>query len=424
MNEKLLQFIWQFRYFTQTFLCLTNGDSIQIIHAGEINTNQGPDFIVGEIKINQTHWVGNIELHVNASDWYKHKHNYDERYEKIILHVVWNDDQPVLDTFGNQMPTLLLQDKVANILLERYSVLMNAQTQLPCAPWLDTINELVWSSWKERLVVERLTKRAEKIIIKLNEYKGDWESICWLKVGSIFGGKVNDSSFESIIQSIPLVILQRHRLDTLQLEAMLLGQAGFLNKNFKESYSLILQKEYNFLRKKYNLLPVQQQPQFLRMRPASFPTIRFAQLAALFQNEPHLMQQIKSIESVKIFHQLFSLTASDHWNTHYRLEKVSKFKKKEIGKQLKNNLLINAIVPLLFAYGVYHKNQSYQERAVELLYQLPAEQNQVLKIWKSVPFSQNTAFHTQALLELKQFYCNKKACLSCTIGNGILRKRV
>ena len=424
MNENLLQFIWQFRYFAQAFLYLTSGDKIQIIRTGEINTNQGPDFIAGEIMINNTRWVGNIELHVNASDWYKHKHNKDERYERIILHVVWNDDQPVKDTVGNQLPTLVLQDKVASILLERYNVLMNKQAQLPCTPWLDAFDELVWSSWKERLVVERLTKRAEQIFIKLKQFKGDWESICWLQIARVFGGKVNASSFESVMQSISLVILKRHRLDNLQLEALLMGQAGFLNIKMEEPYSLILQKEYSFLRKKYNLQPLQQQPQFLRMRPASFPTVRFAQLAVFFQQQPQLMQQIKSIESVNNFYLLFSKTATAYWDTHYRLGKVSGFQKKEIGKQLKNNLLINAIAPLLFAYGLYHQNSLYQERAFELLYQLPAEQNQLLKIWESISVKQNAAFHTQALLELKQYYCDKKACLNCTIGNGILKKRV
>jgi hypothetical protein len=424
MNEKLLQFIWQFQYFNQSFLSLTDGNTIKVIRPGELNTNQGPDFIAGEIIINNTRWVGNIELHINTSDWYKHKHNTDNRYESIILHVVWNDDVPVKDALGNQLPTLVLQDKVANILLDRYKILMNEQILLPCASWLNTIDDLVWTSWKERLVVERLTKRAEQIFVKLKLFKGDWERVCWIQIGRVFGGKVNANSFEFIIQSIPIVVLKRHRLDILQIEALLMGQAGFLNKDLKESYALTLQKEYMFLKNKYSLSPLQLQPQFLRMRPASFPTIRFAQLAVFFQKHPQLMQHIKSIKSVKIFHQLFCITASDYWDTHYRLDKESKFQKKEIGKQLKNNLLINAIIPLLFAYGLYNQNSLYQELAIELLYQLPVEKNQVLKIWESLPVKQNTAFDTQALLELLQFYCNKKACLNCTIGNGILKKGV
>ena len=424
MNEKLLQFIWQFQYFKQSFLNLTDGNSIQIIKPGELNTNQGPDFIAGEIVVNNTRWVGNIELHVNASDWYKHKHNSDCRYDNIILHVVWLDDLPVRDLLCNLLPTLVLQDKVANILLERYEVLMKGQTLLPCVSWLNTIDELVWTSWKERLVIERLTKRAEQIFDKLKQFRGDWERVCLIQIGSIFGGKVNANSFESTIQSIPTVVLKRHRLDILQIEALLLGQAGFLNKDLKDSYALTLQKEYLFLKNKYSLSPVQLQPQFLRMRPASFPTIRFAQLAVFLQKHPQLMQQIKSIKSVNFFYQLFSVSASKYWDTHYRFEKVSQYQKKEIGSQLKNSLLINAITPILFAYGLYHQNSLYQELAIELLYQLPDEKNQALKIWESVPVKQNTAFDSQALLELHQFYCEKKACLSCTIGNGILKKGV
>ncbi len=424
MNEKLLQFIWQFQYFNQTYLSLTDGNSIRIIKPGSLNTNQGPDFITSEIVLNNIRWIGNIELHVNASDWYKHKHHTDRRYENIILHVIWNDDLPVKDALGNLLPTLVLQDKVANILLDRYESLMKAQTLLPCASWLNKINELVWTSWKERLIIERLTKRAEHLFVKLKLFNGDWERVCLIQIGRVFGGKVNANIFESIIQSIPLVILKRHQHDVVQLEALLMGQAGFLQNDLKESYALALQKEYMFLRNKYSLTPLQLQPQFLRMRPASFPTIRFAQLAAFFQKQTHLMQQIKSIQSVNIFYQLFNSAASDFWNTHYRFEKESINKKKEIGMQFKNNLLINAIVPILFAYGLYNQNSLYQEQAIELLSQLPAETNQALKIWESLPVKQEVAFDTQALLELHQFYCNKKACLNCAIGNGILQKGV
>ncbi len=424
MNEKLLQFIWQFQYFNQSFLNLTDGNSIRIIKPGQLNTNQGPDFIASEIVINKTRWVGNIELHVNASDWYKHMHHTDKRYANIILHVVWNDDVPVKDALGNLLPTLVLQDKVANILLDRYESLMKAQTQLPCASWLNKINELVWASWKERLIIERLTKRAEHIFVKLQQFNGDWERVCLIQIGRVFGGKVNANIFESIIQSIPLVILKRHQHDVVQLEALLMGQAGFLQNDLKELYALTLQKEYLFLSNKYTLKPLQLQPQFLRMRPASFPTIRFAQLAAFIQQHTHLMQQIKSIQSVTIFYQLFNTAASEFWNTHYRFDKESISKKKEIGLQFKNNLLINAIVPLLFAYGLYNQNSLYQELATELLSQVPAETNQVLNIWESLPVKQKTAFDTQALLELHQFYCNKKACLNCSIGNGILQKGV
>ncbi len=424
MNEKLLQFIWQFQYFNQSFLSLTDGNAIKIIKSGELNTNQGPDFIAGEIVINNTRWIGNIELHINASDWYKHKHSSDKRYANIILHVVWNNDLPVKDTLGNQLPTLVLQDKVANILLERYNTLMNVQSQLPCAFWLNTIDELVWASWKERLVIERLTKRAEQIYIKLKYFRGDWERICLIQIARVFGGKVNANSFESIIQSIPIVVLKRHRLDILQIEALLMGQAGFLQNDLKDSHALALKNEYLFLKNKYSLIPAQLEPQFLRMRPASFPTIRFAQLAVFFNKQPQLLQQIKSIDSVKIFNKFFSVTATEFWDTHYRFEKESKFLQKEIGKQLKNNLLINAIVPLLFAYGLYLQNTLYQERALDLLFQIPAEQNKQLEIWEALSIQQNTSFNTQALLELKQFYCDKKACLCCSIGNGILKKGV
>lgn len=424
MNEKLLQFIWQFQYFSQSFLSLTDGSAIKIIRSGELNTNQGPDFIAAEIVINSTRWVGNIELHINASDWYKHKHNTDRRYASIVLHVVWNDDLPVKDMFGNLLPTLVLQNNVANILLERYSKLMNGQTQLPCASWLSSIDDLVWASWKERLVIERLTKRAEQIFIKLKQFRGDWERVCLIQIARVFGGKVNANSFEFIIQSIPIVVLKRHCLNVLQIEALLMGQAGFLQNDIQDPYSLTLQKEYQFLRNKYSLSPIQLQPQFLRMRPASFPTIRFAQLTVFLKEQPQLLQQIKLIDSVKIFNNLLNVTATKYWDTHYRFEKESKFLKKEIGKQLKNNILINAIAPLLFAYGLHHQNSFYQERAVDLLFQLPAEKNKQLKIWESLLLKKNTSFDSQALLELQQFYCNKKACLNCAIGNGILKKGV
>ncbi|MFI5186349.1 MAG: DUF2851 family protein, partial [Chitinophagales bacterium] len=270
MTERLLQFIWQFRYFNKSELATTKGENLQIIHQGQLNFNQGPDFSEAKIRIGETTWVGNIELHCKTSDWKKHNHHNDDNYNSVILHVVWEDDL----SENSLIPILELKERVSKILLERYEMLMNAAGFIACEKTIHTVRDITWKSWKERLLAERLTRKANTAEVFLKQSNYHWEEAFWWLLARNFGMKVNADIFEEIARSVPLTILAKHKNQIHQLEALLLGQSNLLNEDFEEDYPGMLQKEYEFYKKKYDLKPIAGSTFFLRMRPGNFPTIR------------------------------------------------------------------------------------------------------------------------------------------------------
>lgn len=422
MNERLLHFIWQFQYFNKHNLETTAGESLQVLHPGRLNTNQGPDFSAAKLRIGGTVWVGNIELHVNASDWFAHHHTADANYARIILHVVWNNDVIVPGNSGEPLPTLELQPLVPVIMLQHYTALMQANGPVPCASFLPVLENVAWLAWKERLVAERLQRKADQVLEQLHQAGKHWEEVCWWQLARNFGMKVNAALFEQVARSLPVTQLGKHKHQLHQLEAMLMGQAGLLNGSFTEDYPQLLQREYRFLAKKYTLEPVAKAPDFLRMRPANFPTIRLAQLAVLIQQSSHLFSKILETGSPVALRKLLDVTANDYWHYHYLFDEPTAYKPKKLGKLMAENVIINTIVPLLFAYGIYHQNNRYKEQAVQLLNQLPPEHNAITREWERYGVANEQALDAQALLELKQEYCCAKKCLHCAIGTRLLRQ--
>ncbi len=424
MTERLLQFIWQMQYFNSTDLRTASNDLLRIVYPGYLNTNQGPDFQEASIRINATTWVGNIELHVKASDWKLHCHEGDENYRNIILHVVWENDYEVRDGWGNRVPVLVLQDKVPKLLLQRYEELMHAPTVIPCSGSIATVPEMIWSSWKARLVAERLQRRVQSIEQYLKETKRHWEEVFWWMLARNFGIAVNSDAFEAIARSLPVSILAKHRHQIHQLESFLMGQAGLLQADFKEDYPRMLQKEYLFYRKKYNFQPVPRSVHFLRMRPGSFPSVRLAQLAKLLQRLPRLFSRIKSVSAREELKALLTVTANDYWHYHYRFDEASSFKEKMLGRQMIDNIIINTIVPVVFAYGDMKQEQSYKDKALQWLEETPAEHNRITRQWMSLGLANRSAYDSQAYIELAKMYCFTKGCLSCAVGAAILKRSV
>ena len=422
LTERLLQFIWQFQYFNKYQLCTDAGESLQIIHPGTFNTNQGPDFLGAKIKIGQTVWAGNVEIHIQASDWLLHKHETDENYQTIILHVVWNGDTVIYDKNGNKFPALIIEPLVSKMMISHYEQLMQAEAFVPCQSFLPVLTKLGWQSWLERLLVERLQKRAAVIFEKLRATENHWEEVFWQMLARNFGMPVNADAFESMAQSIPIKILARHKLQIQQLEALLLGQAGLLNEEFSEPYALLLQREYRFLKHKYNLTEAAIKPLFLRMRPAGFPTVRVAQLAMLVHQSDHLFSKIIEAKSYAEVMRFLNVTANDFWHYHYNIGTTTAYKPKALGEQMAENILINTIAPLLFAYGLSGDNQAYKDKAIEWLLQTKSEQNNIIKKWRSFDVMCDNAMETQGLLELKKHYCDTRKCLDCAVGNKILKQ--
>ena len=417
MNERLLQFIWQFRYFNLNELFSVDGEPIMIIHAGNYTTNQGPDFLDAKIKIGDTTWAGNVELHVQSSDWVIHQHSKDGNYNNIILHVVWKDDV-VLDL---PFPVLELQSKVSKLLLKKYYELMQAGTFIPCQNNLQHTDELTFANWKERVLVERLQEKSQVVMAYLANNNNHWEETFWWLLAKNFGLKVNSEPFEKIARSLPLAVLAKHKSQVNQVEALLFGQAGLLTGEFKDDYCILLQKEYAFLQKKYQLVPVKIPLHFLRMRPSNFPTVRLAQLSMLVHNSLHLFSAITATEKLSGVKKMLDVTANDYWHYHYLLDEASTFKEKNLGAQMINNILINTVIPILFVYGQYLNENKYKEKALRWLEETAAEKNSIIQGFAATGIKIKNAFDSQALIQLKNNYCNKKRCLECAIGNKILK---
>jgi hypothetical protein len=424
MNEKLLQFIWRFQYYDSNALETTEGESLSIERPGIWNYDQGPDFLEAYICIGTTRWMGNIELHIRSSDWQRHGHTADIRYSNIILHVVWEDDRPVKDRSDRCIPTLVLGNRVPKLLLERYRQMMQTLVRVPCHAFLPALSELGWHAWKERLVVERLMRKSAHILEWLAQTQYHWEEVCWRMLAANFGLKVNMALFEMVAANVPAALCAKHRAQPLQVEAMLMGQANLLSGKYTDAYAIMLQREYHFLRKKYRLQTLQKQPAFLRMRPAAFPTIRLSQLAVLQTKNPGLFRKLEETEDLETVIRLFMVTANDYWHYHYRFDEETAFQPKQLGRQTAENIIINTVAPLLFAYGTYKQEHGYRERAIQYLGRLSPEHNQLTGGWQQSGVPNASAFDSQALIELTNHYCIHRRCLECAAGNRILRNNV
>ena len=417
MTERLLQYIWQFQYFNKTSLQTVEGETVEIVYQGSYNTNQGPDFFEAKLKIGNTLLIGNVELHCKTSEWNTHKHSADKNYANVIAHIVWENDC----TLPNNLPTIILQDRVSKILLKKYQKLLNTSSFIPCENSISTVPEITWLSWKERLLIERLEQKSTSANEYLSKNNYHWEETFWWMIAKNFGIKVNSEAFEKIAQSIPITVLAKHKNQLHQIEALLFGQAGLLDKDFEEDYPILLRKEYQFYKSKYNLQSTNANLFFLRMRPANFPTVRLTQLAMLIVHSVHLFSKIKEIEEVENVKKLLNVTANDYWHYHYNFDELSTYKIKNVGVQMINNLIINTVIPILFAYGHYTKEHHFKDKALRWLTQLTAEKNSRINGFLALQITIKNAFDSQSLLQLKNEYCSKKRCLECAVGNKLLK---
>jgi hypothetical protein len=419
LNEKLLQFLWQFQYFDKTDLKTSRGEAIEILHPGQLNNNQGPDFLEAQVRIDGTLMVGSVEIHLRTSQWIEHGHQDDANYNNVILHVVFENNKE--EDVAFPLPILELQSRISNLLIDRYAALMDTRAFIACHNSIAATRDIIWASWKERLLAERLTRKSAIVFDFLKGNAAHWEEIFWWMLARNFGLKVNIEAFEAMARSIPTRILGRHKNQIHQLEALLMGQAGLLNATFSEDYPRLLQKEYKFLQQKYALKPIQVPIYFHRMRPGNFPTVRLAQLAMLIFNSAHLFSKIIEAENVKDINALVEVTANDYWHYHYRFDEPSGFKKKVVGKTMIDNIVINTIVPVLFAYGLHHKEEKYKIKALDWLEHTGAEENNITNNFASLGLSNKSAYESQAYIELKTQYCDHKHCLKCSVGNAILK---
>lgn len=418
MQEALLHHIWKFKLITSGELKTTDGETVEIVNPGRHNHDAGPDFLEAKIKIGETLWAGNVELHVRASDFILHGHETDPNYEKLILHVVYDDD--LEGRADLKCATLEMKDHVSDQLLWKYKSLIGKKDGLPCDSEFMQVDELVRNSWLDRLLIDRLDQRVSAIRELVSTLNGDNEQAFLVRVARGFGQKVNADAFEQLARITPWKVLAKHAHSVQQLEAILFGQAGMLDQPV-DDYSAKLKSEYDFLKAKFGLEAMRADRwKYLRLRPANFPSIRIAQLASLLQNRMPLIASL--IDDSKMKPQKFEIQASEYWNDHHKFGASSKGKPKRLGATTWNGIIMNALVPFAFHLADQRGDEQLKERWVESLNDLPQESNSVVSKFEEVGFAPASAYASQALLQLHSLYCSMGNCVNCAIGSAILGK--
>ncbi len=423
MEEQLLHFIWQRKLFDHSDLKTTSHEPIEIHHPGSANYNQGPDFLQSRILIGHQLWAGHVEIHIRSSAWYLHMHDQDAHYNNVILHVVWKEDQPVHTLDGYLIPCLELAERVDEGLLERFRHLMRNEEWVPCASSLMEVSSLVRTSWLERLMAERLEAKAEAINDIRNQYKGDWEQTFYVLLAKQLAAPVNSDAMDELCRTIPLSLLRKHSNRIDQMEALLFGASGLVNKDMNDEYVIRLKSEFAFLRKKYSLTPMEAlRWKFLRMRPAHFPTIRIAQLAKIISNLAYFVARVESKQNGNDWIELFSVVPMhSFWDHHYHFTASSPEMPKQLGKSTAISLVINVVAPLMFVYGKHQGKPLLKEQAISLLEEMPAEKNALISGWKKAGWEACNAGETQGMIQLKKKYCDQRRCLHCAIGLQVIK---
>jgi hypothetical protein len=422
MTEEFLQYIWENKLFYTQNLVTVQKDELEILDVGKRNYDSGPDFFNAKIRINETVWAGNIEIHKKSSDWFLHKHQNDKAYNNVILHVVEVYDSCIERENKEEIPTLKIDYNP--YLQKNYENLVRATTWIPCENQLHRFDPVLLQIGFNRLMIERLENKTNEIISRLEQNKNNWNETFYQMLARMFGFKVNAIPFELLAKSISVNILEKHKSNRLQLEALLFGNSGLLNEQLLgDDYFIKLRDEYSFLYKKYKLKGIEGHMwKFMRLRPGNFPTIRISQFAALIAKSKVLFSKIVEVENSKELKELFKVKASEYWEAHYNFNKTSKRKSKKIlGDGSVNTLIINVVVPFLFVYGERQNKQYLKNRALQFLEQLPPEKNSIISKWEKLGVKSRSAFETQALLQLKNRYCEKKKCLNCQIGVKIVK---
>lgn len=419
MKESILHFIWQNKLFQSHSLLTTDGESVEVIDPGRLNTDAGPDFFNAKIKLGNTIWAGNVEIHTRSSEWARHGHDDDKAYNSVVLHVVKKADVQVFRADGAPIPQLELIYPAE--IEENYGQLMQNSLRIPCENKISAIPGIFIRSWKNALLTERLLQKTENISEILSQNNRHWEEAFYLNLARSFGFGTNGQAFEMLAASLPMQILGKHKNDLSQLEALLFGQAGLLTAKEEDAYLLSLRKEYDFLKIKYDLKPIDgSQWKLLRLRPDNFPHVRIAQFAALIHKSTGLFSKITENPDIQYLQGIFRVEPSEYWKTHYLFAHESHKSLKGIGQKAIEGIIINTVVPFLFSFADTRGNQSMKDKAIEILEKLPAENNVITRMWHETGIDCASAFDSQALIQLKKMYCDKRNCLRCRIGHKVL----
>lgn len=421
--ERLLHYVWKYRLYPVAELLTTDGRAVFVIDPGIANTDAGPDFFNAKIKIDGTLWAGCVEIHTKTSDWLTHRHDTDKAYDAVILHVVEVSDCAVSRTNGEVIPQMQLT--VPEPVARNIDWLLRKDAALSCAACIPLIEPFHITSWLGALLSERLERKTTDIFRLLDQYENDWNEVFYITLTRNFGFGVNNDIFERLARSLPLRYIQKQRSSHSQIEALLFGQAGMLEEPGECHYYRLLQREYRFLQHKFGLTPLDDsQFKSLRTRPINFPYLKLAQLASIWVQHDTLFSVILEAGTVGQIKQYFRVRPSDYWETHYHFRYASEKKDKPIGENALCILLINTVAPIMFAYGQRNKRPEYCDRAMRILETLPAEKNSIVAIFARAGIKATHAGDSQALIQLKREYCEKKKCLYCRIGFRSLKQHM
>ncbi len=422
MQEDFLHYIWKHKLFSTPNLSTTNGEPIVIKCLGQHNFNSGPDFFNAQLKIGDQLWAGNVEIHLKSSDWYHHKHQVDDAYNNVILHVVWQHDSEIFRKNNTVIPTLELNEIVDKKLSLNYQKLMYSKSWINCERDFHSVDGFHLDNWIERLYIERLERKSVRIIELLKKSNNDWEAVLFKMLLKNFGLKVNAEAFLSIAKSVDYSIIRKIQTSRIEMEALLFGQAGLLDHEIQEVYYSDLKQHYQFLRQKFKLNNIGIAPlQFFRLRPANFPTIRLSQFAMLYAKEQKLFSKIVSLNSKEAFYELFKVRVSEFWETHYTFESLSKKSSRVLSKAFIDLLIINTIIPIKFCYAI-QQGKNIEDQLLQLVSEINLETNSIVKKYLALKPLDKNALTSQALLQLHEYYCNKNKCLQCVIGNSLIVK--
>ena len=402
--ERLLHYVWKHKMLPLKTLMTENGQEVEVIDPGLHNHDQGPDFFNAKIRLGGTLWAGNVEVHLRSSDWYRHGHDNDPAYNSVILHVVGEIDEEVRNAEGKTLPQVQLD--IPQKIRQSYEELCRTEDYPRCHRIIPSVPQLRVHQWMDALLVERLKERSELVAERAERTGGDWERATFVTLSRSFGFGLNGDAFERWAMRIPLQAAGKHRDNLFQIEALFLGMAGLIEevKMVKDEEEIErLQQEFAFLKHKFSLGESMQRSDWrlLRTRPQNFPFIRILQIAELYHNGKAQMSKLLEAKDIKELQQ--SLTVKGTTASSRCL------------------LIINTVVPLLFAYGRHIGDEDICMRAVRLLEELPAENNFILRQWQACGLKVGTAADSQALIQLKRQYCDRIDCLRCRFGYEYLK---
>ncbi len=429
--EQLLHYVWRHKMFPLQEMHTTDGKLVEVIDPGLHNRNAGPDFFNAKVKIDGTLWVGNVEIHDRSHDWYIHGHDHDSAYNNVVLHVAGVVDDNVITSDGKFLPQLQLD--VPKEINDHYKELLETDQYPPCYKIIPDLTKLTIHSWMSALQTERLEQKTEAIKARVDRNNGSWENGYFTTLARNYGFGINGDAFEMWANTLPLKAVDHHRDDVFQIEAIFMGQAGLLELNtipsqyqrdaLNEGYFAKLRNEYQYLAHKFSMKPMDATMwRFLRLRPQNFPHIRISQLANLYYSRRAGLSSLVECTTIEQLKAVLATSVTPYWETHYTFGSTSCRNDKNLSPASLNLLMINTAIPMLFAYGKHKSDEALCDRAFDLLEQLKAENNHITRLWQQCGLIAQNAGDSQALIQLKKEYCDKKDCLRCRIGFEYLKR--